>query len=205
MSMERDEARAAVAQQSPTTAVVAVRGSVIVASLYGLKQLAQYERYLQRLDPKRREEVVFCLASSWVPVELALAHYAAHDALELSSAELSSMCELVAERMACAFLGPVLRGSRVEARGGSPWAALREYRRTWERLMEGGTVALRELGEKEAVFEIRGAPMLRSSAFRQTVLALSRRALGAFALRTFVRELSWSGDSEEIRILLRWL
>ncbi|HEY6878051.1 MAG TPA: hypothetical protein VI299_08520 [Polyangiales bacterium] len=184
--------------------VHAVRGSLIAASLESLRQLGKYEPYLQRLDPSFREQVLFCLASSWVPVEAALAHYAAQEALSLSASELSDVGDMVSERVAGAFLGSLQRTSRAHSLTASPWIPLREYRRMCDRLLRGGAIDLRELGEKEAELSIGSVPMLRFQAFRSTMFALTRHAVGAFALRAFVRELR-TNDPEQLHLLVRWL
>jgi hypothetical protein len=72
-----------------------------------------------------------------------------------------------------------------------------------ERLLQGGAVSMATRGEREAVLHIRSVPALRFTAFRQTMLALTRHAVGTFALRTFVRELP--AASKELRIQVRWL
>lgn len=193
-----------IAPQSATdTQVYAVRGNLIVSSLESLRQFNHYERYLDVLEPTWREQVVFCLASSWVPVEVAMAHYAAHDALMLSASELIDLSEWVSERVAGSFLGSLLRGSRTQGLGLCPWVPLREYRRMCERLLQGGLVAMKPTGEREAVLEISGVPMMRYVTFRQTMLALTRHAVGAFVNRAIVRE--DAAEIDQFRIMVRWI
>ncbi len=204
MTTETPRRLAEIAKQNPThTAVYAVRGSLIVASLDSLRHFQHYDRYLEALAPMWREQVVFCLASSWAPVELAMAHYAAHESLQLGPAELTAMGEFVSERAAGTFLGAVLRNSRANDLVGSAWTPLQEFGRICERILQGGHVRVCPRSDNDALLEIRGVPMLRFEAFRQTVLALTRKVAGAFARRTFVRALARIG-SEQVQIQVRW-
>jgi hypothetical protein len=207
MSTETEErVTTSVQRGAIASPVYAVRGSLIVSSLESLRRFGYFEEYLRALAPTWREQVVFCLASSWVPVELAVAHYAAHEALQLPAVELVEMGELVGERVAGAFLGALRRSSRTQGLEASPWIPLREYRRLCERVLQGGSVAMHVRGEKEARLELSGAPLMRFAAFRQTMLALTRLAVGSFVCRAFVRELAASRmDSEQLRIQVRWL
>lgn len=76
-------------QGSP--AVTHVRGTVLISSLQMLKQMGLYERYLENLAKTWRDEVLFAIALSWVPVVVADAHYAACDALRLGAHELTRL------------------------------------------------------------------------------------------------------------------
>lgn len=197
---------AAAEKQSTTNSqLYAVRGSLVVASLEGLRHFAYYDRYLFALAPAWRERVVFCLASSWVPVEVASVHYAALDALAPVAGELVAMSDFVAARVAGAFLGSLVRNNRAQGQRASAWVPLREYSRMCERILQGGSITMQPRGENEALLVISRLPMLRFISFRQTMLALVRQAVGSFALRAFVRELASTGDVEEIRVQVRWL
>jgi hypothetical protein len=100
MRFERDGGLSAgVTQRATSPQACAVRGSLIVASLESLREHNHYARYLKALDPAWCEPVLFCLASSWVPAELADAHYSALDAFNLSSDQLSEVCDAVSSRL----------------------------------------------------------------------------------------------------------
>ena len=54
--------------------VTAVRGTVIVSSLASLRMHERYDRYRQLLAPGVRDDLVQCVAASWVHIDLAAQH-----------------------------------------------------------------------------------------------------------------------------------
>jgi hypothetical protein len=63
--------------------VLQVRGSLVASSLQTLRELDLFPRYLALLDKDKHEPILFALASSWLPLELAMAHYGACEAMAL--------------------------------------------------------------------------------------------------------------------------
>jgi hypothetical protein len=161
--------------------VTHVRGTLLVASMETLKSAGHYERYLSLLAAPVRESLPFTLALSWVPVELAMAHYAACDGLALSEAELEGIGELVATRFADTFLGTLLRATR-NAGVDAPWIAMRAQGRMWDRLYMGGRVRITRTGPKDALGEFQGIPLAHYPYFRSAY----RAYYGGIA-RLFVR------------------
>ena len=146
--------------------LVQVRGSLIVSSLQTIHELKLYPRYIVNLPAPLHESVLYALASSWVPCELALAHYTACDAMELSEQELQSVGEHVAKRILGTFLATLLRGTRLVGANMRPIAALQNYPRLWDRLLQGGSCKVCQTGPKDATIESRGIPMFRYRYFR---------------------------------------
>src|SRR5687768_14087931 len=72
-----------------------VRGSLIASSLHTLRELGYYDNYLTHLPSRYREPVLFGLASSWLPLEVADAHYQACDDLKLGDTEIVAIGEAV--------------------------------------------------------------------------------------------------------------
>ncbi len=60
-----------------------VRGTVVVCSQRSLASRKLLQAYERALEPAFRDELKGVIASSWVPIDAALAHYAAADALGL--------------------------------------------------------------------------------------------------------------------------
>lgn len=178
--------------------VTQIRGSMIVSSLQTLRELGLYERYLEQLPKGEHERVLFVLASSWVPVELAMVHYAACDAMALSEQELDQIGRHVSARMVDTFLGTLLRSSqKVAAPGLVP---IRQYPRLWDRLMQGGTCRVLGTGMKDARIESHGVPMFRYRYFRIAFLALVRGAGLLFRSAVYTRSRKASDDSLTIDV-----
>src|SRR5688572_14616909 len=89
-----------------------VRGSLIASSLTTLRELGHYEHYLTHLSERYREPVLFGLASSWLPLDVAEAHYQACDDLRLDDAAIVAIGEAVAKRIMGTFLGTLFRTGR---------------------------------------------------------------------------------------------
>lgn len=145
--------------------VTAIRGTVIASSQQILRDAGLFERYAAELRGELRDQVLYTIALSWVPIEVAGAHYAACDALGLDDAQLGKIGELVAARSADTFLGTILRTAR---KGGldAPWLAMRALPRLWERIFIGGRVKVLRVGPKDAVLEFHGLPLAQYHYYR---------------------------------------
>jgi hypothetical protein len=181
-----------------------VRGTLLVSSLQALREFGYFERYVVNVPSDKRDAILFCVASSWLPLELAMAHYGACDAMELSESELQGVGEAVSKRIMGTFLGTMLRSGRGVGAAPSPWIPLRQYGRICDRLLEGGRHRVSELGPKDALVESSGVPMFRYRYFRAATLGIMRGAAGMFAKTCYARELP-GVDAERIQVSLRWV
>lgn len=156
-----------------------VRGSLIASSLATLRSNGLYERYLDCLPGDQQNRVLYIVAASWVPVDIALAHYGACDAMRLTEAELERMGRNVSERIMGTFLGTLVRTARKIYTPSS--VPLRQYPKLWDRLLQGGgcTVSMSNAA-KTACIESRGVPMFRYRYFRIAYAALIRGAGAMF-------------------------
>jgi hypothetical protein len=178
--------------------VLQIRGSLIASSLQTLRELNLFDRYLQQLPPARHEEVLFVLASSWVPVELALVHYGACDAMDLGEDETDAIGRHVSNRIMSTFVGTLVRTSRTVAAPGQ--VPLKQYPRLWDRLMIGGGCRVYATGMKDARIESRGVPMFRYRYFRTAYMGLIRGAGMMFRSAVYTRQRSASEDTLTIDI-----
>jgi hypothetical protein len=167
--------------------VVQVRGSLIVSSLQTLRELSHFERYLGHLHKAQHEPVLLALASSWLPLDLAMHHYGACEAMHLTEAELDAIGQHVSARIMGTFLGTLMRSSRQLGAAASPVIPLRQYHRLWDRLLLGGGCLVRSSGLKDAYIESRGVPMFRYRYFRIAYTGLIRGAGLMFAKAVYTR------------------
>jgi len=181
-----------------------VRGSLIASSLQTLRELGHYDRYIACLPAEFHEQVLFCLASSWLPVEAAMAHYAACDAMELSESELVMIGENVSQRIMGTFLGTMLRSSRTFGASPTPWVPFKQYGRIIDRVLSGGVHRIYELGPKDALIEHAGIRMLRYRYFRSGILGIVRGGVSMFAKTCYVKE-QLGAPADAIRISVRWV
>jgi hypothetical protein len=178
--------------------VTQIRGSMVVSSQQTLRELGLYQRYLEQLPQAQHETVLFVLASSWVPVEVAMAHYAACDAMNLREEELDKIGRHVSARIVDTFLGTLLRSSQKVAAPG--FVPIRQYPRMWDRLMQGGSCRVLMTGMKDARVESHGVPMFRYRYFRIGFVGLIRGAGMLFRSAVYTRTRKASDDSLVIDI-----
>jgi hypothetical protein len=174
--------------------VLEVRGSLVVSSLQTLRALEYFPRYLERLPASSHEPVLFALAASWLPLEVAMTHYAACDAMGLDDHELDAIGQNVSARIMGTFLGTLLRGSRQVGAAGAPLIALKHYDKLWDRLLQGGACHVRQTGPKDAIIESRGLPMFQYRYFRVAYASLIRGA-GLMFAKTFYTRVLRSSES----------
>jgi hypothetical protein len=163
--------------RSPESAsVLQVRGSLLASSLGTLRELKLLDRYLGCLPKSRHDEVMFVLASSWVPLDLAMAHYQACDEMALTETELDAIGKQVSQRIMGTFLGTLVRSSQKLSAGAPTSVPLRQYPRLWDRIFVGGSCNVRMTGMKDARIESYGVPMFRYRYFRVAYAGLLRGA-----------------------------
>jgi len=182
-----------------------VRGSLLASSLHTLRELGYYDRYLMQLPERYRESVLFALASSWLPLEVAEAHYQACDALELDDNAIIGIGEAVAKRIMGTFLGTLFRKGRGIGAAPTPWLVLGHYHRICERIVDGGKFTVFECGPKDAIVQTRGISLFRSRYFRTATLGMFRGGVGMFAKSCFARELPERSSRDTLTVSLRWV
>ena len=180
-----------------------VRGALIASSLQTLKDSGHFESYLARLPKAHHEALLFCLASTWLPMELAAEHYRACDAIGLDEREMTRIGEVVSHRIMGTFLGTMLRSARSLGATPTPWIVLRSYGKVCDRLMDGGAHTVMQQGPKDALIESRGIPLFRFRYFRTAMVGMCRGAASIFARSCFSKEIQASED--RVRVSLRWV
>jgi hypothetical protein len=183
--------------------LVQVRGSLLVSSLQSLRELDYFPRYIAHLPVAFHEPVLYALASTWLPSELAVAHYAACDEMELSEQEFERVGEYMAKRMFGTLFATVLRSSRLVGANVGPLATLRNYDRLWERLLQGGSCTVCQTGPKDVSIESRGVPMFRYRYFRFAYMNLIRGAGLLFGRTVYTRVLRSSDTA--LKLNFSWV
>jgi hypothetical protein len=151
-----------------------VRGSLLASSLQTLRERGLYERYVPHLVNAQRDDILYCVAASWLPVELAMAHYAACDAMQLTDQELEAVGGDVSRRIMGTFVATLVRSARHVTTPTS--IPLRQYPRLWERLLMGGGCRVYLTGPKDARIESYGVPMFKYKYFRTAYVGTLRGA-----------------------------
>ncbi|HEY2513683.1 MAG TPA: hypothetical protein VGI39_22595 [Polyangiaceae bacterium] len=137
--------------------VTKVRSTLITTSLRTLTERQLAERYFIELAPEHRSTVQNMVAGAWVPVEVAIAHYTACDALDLSSAVQLEIGQQVGSRIQGTLLGTMANLSKQA--GATPWTFLSRLDRLYDRLAIGGGVSVDKRAPKEALVNMYGVPL----------------------------------------------
>ena len=184
--------------------MTAVRSTLLQSSLNTLRQRGHFERYLMVMEPRYRESILGSLAPEWLPIDVAMAHYAACDALQMSAGELHEIGEEVGNRIQGTFLGTIVRRARVM--GLTPWIPLAQIGRLWERLFEGGAPALLKVGPKDALIDLRNLRLAQFAYFRAAfcgVLASGIKLGAGRAVQTRVLDLR--DPASRLRVRAEWV
>ena len=128
------------------------RSTWLSSSIVSLRAHGDYDRYLTLLSPAYRGEIESLVAGTWLPIEVAVAHYEACGALGLTRSEIAERSLQVTRQVHHTVLATALRLAR-EA-GASPWTIYAKLDRLWERIFQGGAVAVTKQGPKEAIVEV---------------------------------------------------
>ncbi len=182
--------------------VTEARSTLIVSGIQTLRANGLYERYVELLSPKLRQDIMALVAGLWIPVELALEHYRTMDRLALGKSTIEAIGAEVAERGAKTVLG---RGSAAtKLREPTPWDMLLMTHRNLDTNWRGSDIMITKEGPQEAQIVWAGQPcasvpyfvtswgsFLRAAVTGYCTTAHHRIALEQGSATTMVIHLSW--------------
>ena len=145
----------------PTTAY---RSTWVVSSLDALRAHGHFERYLAALSA-HRDEIISCVAGTWLPIAVVSTHYRACDALMLPESEITAMVRGGAARLRQAWYSRLIAAA--DSAQEDPWTVLAQLERTWRRTANGGATGVFRLGPKEARIEYVGCELFRIPTIRR--------------------------------------
>jgi hypothetical protein len=164
-----------------------VRTTLISSSLRSLRAHGHFDRYARALPREHHEAVLRSLGPSWLPIEHAVAHYTACDALGLGQDELNAIGSEVGERIQGTFMGTLAK--TMTTLGVTPWLPFGQFQRLWDRVFQGGGVAVYRLGPSAARVEIRSVCLARIEYFRRAFGGVIHGSTLLFCKKATVRVL----------------
>ena len=183
--------------------VVALRNTMLQASLGELREAGYFERYTAHIDPAVLHELSTNLAPSWVPIELADAHYQACDRMGLNAEELQRIGHAVGVRVRQTSI--VVADNRTSGAPVDVWTIVGQLHRVWKRLYQGGSVQIVKLGPRDELIELRGHSLYRHPYFRFASIAAITAAHEAVGARIEVnRIVRYDAMTHETVIHLAW-
>jgi hypothetical protein len=169
------------------TVATAFRSTWLSASLDGLKSHGHYPRYLQLLAPEHHDPILHSIAGVWLPIEIALAHYAACDALGLTQAQQVAMGREVLKRLRKTIFSLALHAARDV--GITPWNLIKLLPAQFEREFRGGACGIFRTGPKDARVELIGFPLSVSPYTRAALRGIAHGLCEPLCTRVYTQEL----------------
>jgi hypothetical protein len=180
----------------------AYRSTWITTSSLTLKARGHYLRYVDLLPHDVRDTILTMPAAEWAPVDVALAHYRACDALGLPESEIVAMGRDTSRRAQGAIAATLLKLTR--GAGGTPWAGLAHVTRLTSRSMTGGAVAVFRLGPKDARLELAGFPLAQIPYCRVAMRGVSLSMLELYSRNAIVYEVPALCTARTLAFHLSW-
>jgi hypothetical protein len=180
-----------------------VRTTLIVSSLQSLRRRERIDDYLALLPAERHAAVQSMIAGQWAPMELALAHYQACQALGLQAAELNLIGREVGDRIQGTFLATVVR--MAGSVGATPWTALSQAGRLYERIFRGGGgLGVVRVGPKEARARLVGVPLAGITYFNVAMAGVFEIGSELFCSKAYAREVPGTRTPTRVAIQIAW-
>ena len=179
------------------------RSTWLTASQAALRERGLGEQYEAALNPAHRETLLEAVAGVWFPMGVARAHYAACDALGLTSQQMFEM-GLAATRRANATTLDYFR-RLAQGVGVTPWTMLAQVPRLWGRTCLGGAIAIARLGPKEARVEVVGYPLAGLTYSRTTFRGIAHAGIELFCQKVYVKEVRALCDERSLGFRLSWV
>lgn len=178
------------------------RATWLAGSLRALRERGYYERYLAQLPREFHDAVLSSVAGTWLPTEVAVAHYDACDRLELAPHELFEIGREVTRQVHGTVLGFIVRLAK--GAGATPWTVLPKLGDLWNRIWIGGGVCVVKLGPKEGRVEIAGWPCARTTYCRVAMRGVVTSLVELFCQRAYASEIRALSTPLTLGFRLSW-
>jgi hypothetical protein len=187
---------------NPLQDATAFRSTWLRSSLDGLRELDLYDAYVERLPRAYHDTIMLGVAGAWLPLEVATAHYAAFESLELSALQIQAMGRAVTNRARGTAFSTLV--GLVKQSGATPWHAMMQFNRLWARVWLGGGVCVTKLGPKDAVIELGGWPLAKFSYVHHVMPYIAQAMLEVFCRRAFTRA-GPTNRMKAVAVLASWV
>jgi hypothetical protein len=172
--------------------VTRVRSTLITSSLRALDERNLLERYFSLLAKEHAGEIRGAIAGVWLPVDVAVAHYQACDALGMTTSEQLEMGRRVGGKIQGTLLGTLVTVAKQA--GVSPWTFLERFDRFYERLTIGGGIAVSRLADKDALIVIYKVPLFETTYFATAWRGVIQGICDLFCTKAYVKPGRLTGE-----------
>jgi hypothetical protein len=188
------------ASPSALPAVTAIRSTLITSSLRTLEERGLIDHYFTLLAPEHTATLRGAIAGTWLPVDVAVAHYRACNGLGLSTMEQLEMGRRVGEKIQGTLLGTLVAVAKQA--GVTPWTFLEKLDRLYDRLTVGGGIAVTRVAEKDALIEIYKVPLFETAYFAHAWRGVIQGICDLFCTRAYVKAGRFAG--EKMTYVIAW-
>jgi len=164
-----------------------VKSFLLMSSVRALREEGYYDRYVALLPKQHHETVLNIAASTWLPVEHAVAHYEACNRLEMTPSQMLEMGLRVSKHAQGTFIKTIV--SFVTSAGATPWTMLAQGRKMWERAWTGSGITIVKVGPKEARIEVVGCPCAPIPYFRSGGRGIFQSVTQLLCTRAYAAEI----------------
>jgi hypothetical protein len=181
-----------------------VRSTWLSASLDALARHGHLDGYKRTLPADFHEVLFGMIAGAWLPIDVAMAHYAAVEALELTPVE---QVELGMEAGAFAHRSYIGCAAVQLARGAgvNPWTVLEAVPKLWSRMWRGGEMRVQKVGPKDANLEIRDFPIASLGYTRRAGRGILTSLTRPVATTVYVSEIDKLCRGDTLAYRIAWV
>jgi hypothetical protein len=179
------------------------RSTWLASSLRSLRDRSLLEAYRAHLPARFHAPVLESVAGVWLPVEIAVAHYASLDALDIPPSTVFEMGREIQTHAQSIVAKLVLRTSR--SVGVTPWAIFGEMRKLWDRTWRGGDFMIGKAGPKEAEIHIVGWSVAPSPYIRHAMRGVLDGLTGMFCTKPYVRDVPEKCTGLQLGYRIAWV
>jgi hypothetical protein len=180
-----------------------VRSTLIASSVQALKRRGIYDAYLEKLPAPLHETIASCIAGGWLPMATAIQHYEAVDAIGLTDAQVNEMGVDVSTQTQATYLATAVK--LATSAGATPWTALAQFQRLWDRINDGGDCTVFKLGPKDAHLEYRGLPLVRVRYYRLAFRHYTQTLFRLFSSSCYVNDVPRSAGPASGAFRVAWV
>jgi hypothetical protein len=178
------------------------RSTWLSSSLNALRERQHFDRYLALVPDLDRATILETVAGVWLPVEVAMTHYRACDALGLSKREAWEIGMDVTRKVHGTSLALAFRLAKQA--GVTPWSILAQLPRLWDRVWQGGGIAIYAAGPKEAILEVIQWRPAEIPYVRHTIPAVVHGVVELFCSKAYVSEVAKLMSPTSLGLRLQW-
>jgi hypothetical protein len=193
-----------IAHTEPVARVSSVRSTLLQGSLQAIREFGLYERWSAQLGEAERALIVDSIAPTWLPIEVALAHYEACDRMGVDEAQQAQIGAAVGARVQGTLLGTA--GKLARNVGVTPDVAARCFSPLWARLFQGGSLQIEQAGPKDLMLEFRQSVLPRCPYYRGTLCGNVRSSAQLLGVKVaYSKQLAYDAGKDRLQIKLSWV